>query len=73
MTIMDELNKIVTAEGGTPSGGSIVDVLNAAAVAKGGQPVGGSIADAIANYEAAKDSSGNENTEPDPDSDPKNP
>ena len=54
MTIMDELNKIVTAEGGTPSGGSIMDVLNAAAVANGGQPTGGSIADAIANYEAAK-------------------
>ena len=70
MTIMDELNKIVTAEGGTPSGGSIVDVLNAAAVAKGGQPVGGSIADAIANYEAAKDSSGNETTT---DPDPENP
>ena len=65
MTIMDELNKIVTAEGGTPSGGSIMDVLNAAAVAKGGQPTGGSIADAIANYEAAKANSNQENdTEP---------
>lgn len=51
---MDELNKVVVSEGGTPSGGSIMDVLNAAAVANGGQPTGGSIADAIANYEAAK-------------------
>lgn len=50
MTIMDTINAMTVAAGGTPSGGSIVDCINNLTVAKGGQPSGGSIADAINAY-----------------------